>query len=233
MQDQNSGNGLLPSTATQIAGDDYIADIIPAYAYQHAEILQKFRIALQGFLTAITKDPPPESVDRTPDGNAYTVLISHIETALDEFFFGLWETYDFKWAVIANEVVGSLVLEVVHPVTGQKIKRTGAAAIQIMVDRTPDELQDKQGDTPAEKMEKKRKRNMWANNPENKKSSALDMGFPKLKAECLKNAANSFGRLFGRDLNRKKADVYKPLVKNKAKANSATAATESALNGKQ
>jgi hypothetical protein len=38
----------------------------------------------------------------------------------------------------------------------------------------------------------------------------LDLAFPKLKAECVKNAALSLGKLFGRDLNRKNKDEYKP-----------------------
>lgn len=227
MQNDNGQTNNL-QLAHNFAGDDYIADIIPAYAYQHADVLQEFRLKLQNFNARLNLPPKQESIDATPDGKAYTILISHIEMTLDEFFFGLWETYDFKWSVIANEVVGSLLLEVVHPVTGMKLKRQGAASIQIMVDATPDELRDKQGDTQAVKMEKKRQRNMWAINPENKKSTALDMAFPKLKAECLKNAAQSFGQLFGRDLNRQKRDAFQPLVKQKAA--SATAATEAALN---
>lgn len=39
------------------------------------------------------------------------------------------------------------------------------------------------------------------------------MGFPKLKAECLKNAAQSLGKIFGRDLNRKQKDTFNPLLK--------------------
>jgi len=53
-------------------------------------------------------------------------------------------------------------------------------------------------------------RNQWALNPSNKKANALDMAFPKLKSECLKNAAQSLGKIFGRDLNRKNADKYQP-----------------------
>jgi Skp family chaperone for outer membrane proteins len=222
-------NDLQLAHTSQIAGEDYVTDIVPAYAYQHVEILREFRLKLQSFLSRLNSLPRQESIDTTPDGKAYTILISHIEMTLDEFFFGLWETYDFKWSTIANEVVGSILLEVVHPVTGQKLKRQGAAAIQIMVDKVPDDLQEQRGDSMAEKMEKKRKRNQWANNPENKKSSALDMGFPKLKAECLKNAAQSFGKLFGRDLNRQKVDNFQPLAKNVSKAASATAAAEQML----
>lgn len=227
MQSENGQNGISLLAHNQIAGEDYVSDLIPAYAYQHAEVLTEFRLKLAKFNEVINRLPPPESIDATPDGNAHTILISHIEMTLDEYFFGLWETYDFKWAVIANEVVGSIILEVVHPVSGQKLKRQGAASIQIMVDKVPDEFQEQKTDTYAVKMEKKRNRNKWANNPENKKSAALDMGFPKLKAECLKNAAQSFGKLFGRDLNRQKSDAFKPLVKQKAA--SATAATAEAL----
>jgi hypothetical protein len=53
-------------------------------------------------------------------------------------------------------------------------------------------------------------RNRWALNPDNKKANAMDLAFGKLKAECLKNAALSLGKVFGRDLNRKNKDTYKP-----------------------
>lgn len=166
--------------------------------------IEEFRINCQNFTQKLNQQPAVESIDKTPDGKASTILISHIEMLLDEYFFGLWETDNFKWNVIANEIVGSIELIVVHPSTGIKLKRIGAAAIQIMVDKAPDNIKD----NPIEK-------NRWALNPENKKSGALDMGFPKLKAECLKNAANSLGALFGRDLNRRKKDVFKPLINKK------------------
>lgn len=158
---------------------------------------EDFRISLQNFLTRLNVAPAPESIDKTPDGKAGTILISHIEMLLDEYFFGLWETENFKWNVIANEIVGSIDLVFTHPVTQTKFRRTGAAAIQIMVDKRPDNVSASE----------------WANDPRNKKPNALDMGFPKLKTECVKNAANSLGKLFGRDLNRKKQDEYRPLVR--------------------
>jgi hypothetical protein len=159
-----------------------------------AQNVEEIRINLQNFLTKLNGNPSPESIDKTPDGKASTILISHIEMLLDEYFFGLWETENFKWSVVANEVVGSIDLCFYHPTAGIRMRRTGAAAIQIMVDKGANPL-----DVNA------------------KKSNALDMGFPKLKAECIKNAANSLGKLFGRDLNRKKQDVYKPLISKKDK----------------
>lgn len=165
------------------------------------EAIETFRIAMQNFHSRLNQQPAQESIDKTPDGKAGTILISHIEMLLDEYFFGAWETENFKWAVIANEIVGSIDLVCLHPVTNQKFRRVGAASIQIMVDKAPENVNKSQ----------------WALNIENKKSNALDMGFPKLKTECLKNAANSLGKLFGRDLNRKKFDTYKPLINRKEK----------------
>lgn len=154
------------------------------------EAIERYRLLMQNFHTKLNCNPEPESIDKTPDGKAGTILISHIEMLLDEYFFGLWETENFKWAVIANEVVGSIDLVFTHPVTNAKYRRVGAASVQIMVDK---------GTAPLD--------------VNNKKPNALDMGFPKLKTECVKNAANSLGKLFGRDLNRKKFDTYQPLIK--------------------
>ncbi len=168
--------------------------------------LHDFRLACQGFNTKVNKEPEEASLGQTPDKKAQHIFISHVEMTLDEYFFGLWSTENFRWAVIANEIVGSIDLVVIHPVTGFRMVRTGAAAIQIMVDKVPDEIYK----DPV-------KRNQWALNIENKKPAALDMGFPKLKAECIKNAAKSIGKLFGRDLNREEGnvDTLQPLVKAK------------------
>ncbi|MDE1971448.1 MAG: hypothetical protein KGI50_07785, partial [Patescibacteria group bacterium] len=69
------------------------------------------------------------------------------------------------------------------------------------VDKAPENLKGEQ-------------RNEWALNPSHKKPNALDLGYPKLKAECVKNAAQSLGKIFGRDINRKKADTFKPAFKS-------------------
>jgi len=86
---------------------------------------------------------------------------------------------------------------VIHPISGYEIRRVGAASVIIMVDRVPD------GVTGTE-------RNRWALNHDNKKANAMDLAFGKLKAECLKNAALSLGKVFGRDVNRVNKDTYKP-----------------------
>lgn len=155
--------------------------------------------SLQKFNARLNSQPSDEGIESTPDGKARTLVISHIEMTLDELFFGQWSTESFQWSAIANEVQGCLELVVVHPITGERIKRTGCASVIIMVDRVPESLKN---DPQA--------RNQWALSPSNKKPNALDLAFPKLKAECLKNAAQSLGKIFGRDLNRKNVDHYRP-----------------------
>jgi hypothetical protein len=153
--------------------------------------------ALQKFQQMLNAEPDEAGIESTPDKKARTLVISHVETTLDELFFGHWRTENFKWSVLANEVQASIELVVIHPISGYELKRTGAASVIIMVDKVPDNV------TGSD-------RNRWALNPDNKKANAMDLAFGKLKAECLKNAALSLGKVFGRDLNRKNADVYKP-----------------------
>ena len=153
--------------------------------------------SIQKFTARLNSEPASEAIEYTPDARAKYITISHVEMTLDELFFGQWSTTDFKWSAIANEVQGSLVLHVIHPVTGQLITRVGAGSVVIMVDKVPQGIEGQD-------------RNQWALNPMNKKANALDLAFPKLKAECLKNAAQSLGKVFGRDLNRKNVDTFKP-----------------------
>jgi hypothetical protein len=68
---------------------------------------------------------------------------------------------------------------------------------------------------PQEIKQDREKAKQWQLDAQNKKANALDMGFPKLKAECLKNASQSLGKVFGRDINRKTSDTFQPLVKKK------------------
>ena len=152
---------------------------------------------LQKFQQMLNAEPDPLGVESTPDKKAQTLVISHVETTLDELFFGHWRTENFKWSVLANEVQASLELVVIHPISGYELKRTGAASVIIMVDKVPDNVFGSD-------------RNRWALNPDNKKANAMDLAFGKLKSECLKNAALSLGKVFGRDLNRKNKDTYKP-----------------------
>jgi len=152
---------------------------------------QKENVQLQYFVQKLNREPDPKELEKTPDGNAASLPISFIEMTLDELYFGMWELTDVTYQQIFNEVVGTGVLTVKHPITGEKIRRTGFASVVITQDAGA-KMQDFNT---------------------TKKKNALDLSFPKMKAEILKNAAQSLGKVFGRDINRKKKDTFNPQLK--------------------
>ena len=162
------------------------------------------RLKLQNFITILSKQPKESDLAKTPDGKAYYLPVDFVETTLDELFFGLWQTTNYRWQVLQNEVIGVIMLKVFHPVANTWIEREGCASYTIMMDALSQSMKDTM--TPQE-------RNMYSLNIMNKKPNALDMGFPKLKADCIKNACLSLGNIFGRNINRVKKDTYTPIIK--------------------
>jgi len=166
-------------------------EIVP---YNKLEVEKKaakqIRVDIEKFNVCVNREPEKDMILEHRDGFNY-LPISHLETLLDEWFFGQWNTVDFKYQQICNEIIGDITLEATHPITGKTIRRIGAASVAIMQDKGAP-----LGD--------------FTNT---KKKTALVMGFPKLKAECFKNAVISLGKSFGRDLNRKVFDKYEPLIK--------------------
>jgi len=152
---------------------------------------EKTKLLTQDFQRRLNLEPNPTEFDKTPDGKAQTLPISFVEMTLDELYLGQWELHDVHSQQIFNEVVGTGILTVWHPITGRPLKRAGFASVIITQD---------QGATIAQFNDTKKK-------------NALDLSFPKLKAEILKNAALSLGKIFGRDINRKLKDVFKPTLK--------------------
>jgi hypothetical protein len=146
---------------------------------------------LQDFQAKLNREPNPAELGKTPDGKARTLPISFIEMTLDELFLGQWETSEPTYQQVFNEVVGSLVLTVWHPITNRPIRRVGFASVVITQDK----------DATISEFNATKKKN------------ALDLSFPKLKSECTKNAAQSLGKIFGRDLNRTQFDTYNPVYK--------------------
>lgn len=167
---------------------------------------------LQAFAKLQNKEPEKEKLQEHPVAKgAFYLPISYIEMTLDELYFGLWKTENFRTQVIANELTGIIELSVFHPVIKQWITRTGTGATQIMVDKFPEEYP--QQATKEQKEAYNLRRNQWALNLDNKKPAALEMGgITALKADCVKNAALSLGKYFGRDVNRLHKDTYQPLI---------------------
>ena len=157
-------------------------------AYTDEELLKLLK---QDFTRRLNLEPDPKEFDKTPDGKARTLPISFVEMTLDELYLGQWELSDVSYQQIFNEVVGTAILTVWNPLTGRPLRRAGFASVIIMQDANAS----------------------IAEFNATKKKNALDLSFPKLKAEILKNAAASLGKIFGRDINRKSVDAFKPALK--------------------
>lgn len=148
-------------------------------------------VNLETFTGALNRPPSKENTKVNKFANNTKYLpISHIQTLLDQMFFGLWQTKNFSYKVVGNELVGSIELWVYHPVVKEWIVRTGVAATQIRLNKGA-RLDVSQ-----------------------KIVNALEMDAPHLYADCVKSAAKTLGSAFGRDLNRQFEDNYKPLVSN-------------------
>jgi hypothetical protein len=158
---------------------------------EHFQEPEKLKMLMQDFTRRLNVEPDPREFEKTPDNRASFLPVSFVEMTLDELFLGQWEVSDINTQQIFNEVVGTGILTVWHPVTGRPLKRAGFGSVVI--------TQDKDA--------------AIADFNITKKKNALDLTFPKLKAEILKNAAQSLGKVFGRDINRKQRDVFKPALK--------------------
>lgn len=149
-------------------------------------------------LKKLAKQPRKDQIKINKLANdAKYIDIATIEELLDYHFKGLWSTENFRWQIIQNEVIASIDLKVWHPEANGWLTRTGTAAWPIMVDRLTEEVK---------KDMTSQQRNLYATDPANKKPQALVTGFPRLKAECIKNAAKGLGQIFGRNLNRAHED---------------------------
>jgi hypothetical protein len=158
---------------------------------------------IEAFTKLLNESPKESELQPTPDKKAKILPISFIESRLDEIYLRQWGTRNVHIQTIANEVLVHLELWVIDPQTNREITRAGFAAIQIMVDAVPERLKWRDGESEQEK----RDRNAWSLDMQNKKPNALYLAFPKAKSLALKNAAQSLGITFGRNLNRKHEDT--------------------------
>jgi len=152
-------------------------------------------VNLESFTKALNRKPAVVKVNKFQNGAKY-VPISHVQTLLDQMFFGLWQTKNFNHKVIANELVGSVELWVFHPVIKEWIVRNGVAATQI-----------------------RQNKGAALTDIGAKIKNALEMDAAHLYADCLKSAAKTLGPAFGRDLNRDITDNYKAVFSQHVERN--------------
>ena len=150
-------------------------------------MMKELKERLMQFNQTLAQAPKEGEVKTHREGWRY-LPIQVIEDKLDHFFQGHWIIENFKYQVIANEMIGSLDLSVLHPVSGIWIKRTGTGAVIIQ--------------QRVKKDEKGNRIPIDITDISSKIPNTLTRDMGHLKAECIKNAAKSLGRAFGSDINR-------------------------------
>jgi hypothetical protein len=121
-------------------------------------------------------------------GGALYIPIGISEMKLDTLTGGLWSTQNEQRQIVANELLVSIEVKFFHPAAKVWLTRVGVAAVPI---------QQSRGATITD-MDAKIK-------------NALVKNYPAVKAQAFKNAVQSIGRTFGRDLNREDQIQYNPL----------------------
>lgn len=145
------------------------------------------------FNTLLNQEPPASWVKTHPTipGNWQYLPIDKVEYLLVKMFGG-FEREIRNIDVKLNSCVAVVRVIVTHPVTGEKIFNDGVGASPIQLDSgSPSPLH-------FERM----------------KAGALQMAAPSSASYALSNACEKFGRLFGRDLNRKNTTSFNPMFPN-------------------
>ena len=153
-------------------------DIIP-YGSDSQSAIEKFQMLLNQYpdkrdLTTKTK---AKAKKKKPVSELEYIPIRKTERILDEIYSGLWKTENFRWQVIANEIVGTIDLHVFHPIAKVWLVRSGSAGKMILTHA---------GKPPT---------------IDHKIINTLEKDFPNLETMCLRKAAKSLGVVFGRGLN--------------------------------
>lgn len=145
--------------------------------------------SIEQFQVFLNKAPDKREIKKNPyAGNSQYIPIAVIEQRLDEMYAGLWSYDNIKLEVVANSVLCTLTLEVMHPVAKMLIRRGGVGAIPIQLNKDEKEMS-------------------FATI----KSDAIRKNAPAAKSQALRNAAQSLGVIFGRNLNRDDVADYNPI----------------------
>jgi len=143
---------------------------------------EDFRLKMEGFLLGLNKEPKKTKKDQNK-GITY-IAISEIEVQLDRLFMGQWQTKNLNLIVVGNEIVATIELGVLNPISGQWLWRSGTGSAMI-----------------------RQNKGAKITDIDSKIKNAAEMDAPHAKASAIKNAAKSLGNLFGRNIARKTEDV--------------------------
>lgn len=164
----------------------------------------------QNQLNMILNVPPKkEWVKQHPVTKLNYLPIERVEYLLTVLFTKWWvEIIDSK--LIANSVVITVRLWVIDPLTGEKTFNDGIGAAPIQTNQGAGAIEFNA-----------------------MKSSAIQIGAPAAESYAIKDAAEKFGKIFGKDLNRKDEIAIIETLDSKIKAaEESKAAREEIMNDK-
>lgn len=154
--------------------------------YNNVEVVKE-RQALNILLNA---NPKPEWVQEHPYVKGYKYIPIGVQEYLLTQIFSKWKIELLGQAqLLANSVIVSIRLHYLDPVTGEWDYTDGIGASSIQVDKGANP-------TDISKM----------------KQTAIEMSAPKAKSNAFKDACESLGKIFGKDLNRKHGMAYGSLL---------------------
>ena len=133
----------------------------------------------------LNAEPKAEWVRIHPMTKQKYLPIERIEYLLT-MIFGSWNVEVREIKLIANSVVATIRLHVKNPLTGEPEYQDGIGAMPIQINK------DSKSAIAFEQM----------------KSNAIQLGAPAAESYAIKDAAEKFGKIFGKDINRKNSVDY-------------------------
>jgi hypothetical protein len=147
-------------------------------------------------LMVILNSPPPKNWIKThPMTKGDYLPIERVEYLLSRIFTKWWVEIKAT-QVIANSVVVTIRLYVINPITNSEEWQDGIGAMAIQTDKDKGAMD-------------------W----NFAKADGVMKAAPAAESYAIKDAAEKFGKLFGKDLNRKENIEYTSLLKNPTKWN--------------
>lgn len=139
------------------------------------------------FMRLLNSEPPAQWIKTHKSTGIRYLPIDKVELLLDRIFVGKWRKEILTVQLLVNAIQATVRLWVFHPVRQEWTFHDGAGAMSIQL---------KSGSAPSDLA--------------NVNHNAIQMNTPAAISYALKDAADNFGKIFGRDITRKDTAPYQP-----------------------
>lgn len=139
-------------------------------------------------MVLLNQPPPKEWVKKHPMSGGDYLPIERVEYLLSRIFTKWWVEIR-SVQCLANSIVCTVRVYVVDPITNSEVWQDGVGASPIQTNKGAGAMD-------------------W----NNAKSDGVMKAAPSAESYAIKDAVEKFGKLFGKDLNRKEIIDYKPLL---------------------